>query len=59
MKRLILILVVSIVSLQAFSQDMFAGTWKNQIGYEVFIVAIWKAPNGNEVSVLYNSKKPL
>ena len=73
MKKLILIPVVSLIYLSAISQDMFAGTWKNQTANEVFIVTLWKAPNGyqghykkiivdtngNEVSVVYNSNKPI
>lgn len=54
-------------------QDIFTGTWKYQNGNEVFLVALWKTTdgykghykkilvdaNGNQISVVYDSNKPI
>ena len=53
--------------------DMFSGTWKHQSGQEIFIVSLWHTAegyrghykkikvdaNGNQISVIYDSNKPI
>ena len=54
-------------------QDIFTGNWKYQSGNEIFIINLWKTTDGykghykkiivdannNEVSVIFNSNKPV
>jgi len=74
MKKLIIIILILVGSKTAFSQqDMFAGIWKYQNGNEVFLVTLWRISDGykghykkitvdasgNQISVIYDSNKPI
>ena len=85
MKQTVIILLI-IISLASFrneetnsnhsykqQEDIFTGNWKYKNGNEVFIIKLWKTPDGylghykkiivdannNEISEIYNSDKPV
>ncbi len=70
---LILALIIATPAICQIQHDMFAGSWKYQNGNEVFIVDLWKTvdgynghyrkimvdASGNQVSVVFDSNKPM
>jgi hypothetical protein len=63
----------SVIDIYPPKADMFSGTWKHQSGQEVFIVSLWHTAEGyrghykkitvdakgNQISVVYDSNKPI
>jgi hypothetical protein len=63
----------TVMNIYPQKEDMFSGTWKHQSGQEVFIVSLWRTAegyrghykkitvdaNGNQISVVYDSNKPI